>query len=43
MGVETENKKLKAEDLGQANTALQAHMMIVAEIKKKIDQELFMA
>ena len=40
---ELENKELTAEDLGQANTALQAHMMIVAEIKKKIDQELFMA
>ena len=43
MGDKTENKKLKAEDLGQANTALQAHMIIVAKIKKKIDQELFMA
>ena len=43
LGAELENKELTAEDLGQANTALQAHMMIVAEIKKKIDQELFMA
>ena len=28
-------KELKAEDLGQTNNALQAHMLIVAEIKKK--------
>ena len=43
LGAELENKELTAEDLGQANTALQAHMMIVSEIRKKIEQELFMA
>ena len=32
-------KELKAVDLGQANNALLAHTLIVAEIKKKIDQE----
>ena len=38
-----EFKELTADELGKANTALQAHMMIVAEIRKKIEQELFMA
>ena len=38
-----EFKELTADELGKANTALQAHMMIVAEIRKKIKQELFMA
>ena len=42
-GAELENKELTADELGKASTALQAHMLIVAEIKKKIDQELFMA
>ena len=42
-GAELESKELTADELGKANTALQAHMLIVAEIKKKIDQELFMA
>ena len=40
---EREFKDLKAEDLGKANNALQAHKLIVAEIKKKIEHELYMA
>ena len=38
-----EFKELTADELGKANTALQAHMLIISEIKKKIEQELFMA
>ena len=38
-----EFKEITADELGKANTALQAHMMIVSEIRKKIEQELFMA
>ena len=38
-----EVKKLTAEDLDKANTALQAHMLIIAELKNKIEQELYMA
>ena len=38
-----EFKELTADELGKANNALQAHMLIVSEIKKKIEQELFMA
>ena len=38
-----EFKEITADELGKANTALQAHMMIVAEMRKKIEQELFIA
>ena len=38
-----EVKKLTEEDLDKANTALQAHMLIIAELKNKIEQELYMA
>ena len=44
MGVEQkESKELTAEDLGKANSALQAHMLIIAELKRKIEHELYMA
>ena len=44
--METEQKEVKQlteEDLAKANTALQAHMLIIAELKNKIEQELYMA
>ena len=40
---EQEFKELTAEDMGKANNALQAHKLIIAEIKKKIEHELYMA
>ena len=36
-------KELTAEDMGKANSALQAHMLIIAELKRKIEHELYMA
>ena len=33
---EQEFKELTAEDMGKANNALQAHKLIIAEIRKKI-------
>jgi hypothetical protein len=38
-----EFKELTAEDMGKVNTALQAHMLIIAELKRKIEHELYMA
>ena len=38
-----EFKELTAEELGKANTALQAHMLIIAELKRKIEHELYLA
>ena len=38
-----EFKELTAEDLNKANSALQAHMLIIAELKRKIEHELYMA
>ena len=38
-----EFKELTAEDMGKANNALQAHMLIIAELKRKIEHELYMA
>ena len=38
-----EFKELTVNEVDKANTALQAHMIIVAEMRKKIEQELFMA
>ena len=38
-----ECKELTAEDMGKANSALQAHMLIIAELKRKIEHELYMA
>ena len=38
-----EFKELTAEDMDKANSALQAHMLIIAELKRKIEHELYMA
>ena len=38
-----EVRELTEDDLAKANTALQAHMLIIAELKKKIEHELYMA
>ena len=38
-----EFKELTADELGKANTALQAHMLIIAELKRKIEHKLYMA
>ena len=38
-----EFKELTAEDMVKANNALQAHMLIIAELKRKIEHELYMA
>ena len=38
-----EVRQLTEDDLAKANTALQAHMLIIAELKNKIEQELYMA
>ena len=38
-----ECKELTVEDMGKANSALQAHMLIIAELKRKIEHELYMA
>ena len=38
-----EFKELTAEDVVKANNALQAHMLIIAELKRKIEHELYMA
>ena len=35
--------ELSVDQIGKANTAIQAHMLIIAEIKKKVNDELFMA
>ena len=38
-----EFKELTEEDMGKANNALQAHMLIISELKRKIEHELYMA
>ena len=38
-----ELKELTMEDVEKTNNALQAHMFIVAELKRKIEHELYMA
>ena len=38
-----EFKELTAEDMTKANNALQAHRLIIAELKGKIEHELYMA
>jgi len=38
-----EIKELMEEDLVKANNALQAHMLIITELKRKIEHELYMA
>ena len=38
-----EFKELTAEDMIKANNTLQAHRLIVTELKKKIEHKLFMA
>ena len=38
-----EVKELTEEDLVKTNNALQAHMLIIAELKRKIEHELYMA
>ena len=38
-----ESKELTAEDMDKVNNALQAHMLIIAELKRKIEHELYMA
>ena len=38
-----EVRQLTEDDLAKANTALQAHMLIIAELKNKIEHELYMA
>ena len=43
MNPEQKFKELTAEDMDKANNALQAHMLIIAEIKRKIEHELYMA
>ena len=40
---EQEFKELTAEDIGKANNTLQAHKLIIAEIRKKIEHKLYMA
>ena len=43
MNPEQKCKELTEEDMGKANSALQAHMLIVAELKRKIEHKLYMA
>ena len=42
-GIQKEFKELTAEDMAKANNALQAHRLIIAELKRKIEHELYMA